>query len=71
MAYHEQGVVGTSANHADLDAVFGIPLFMSLEPGGMILGQHATHPCIAVENVDIIASVQVVNGSFAVDFESI
>jgi hypothetical protein len=28
MAYHEQGVVGTSANNADLDAVLGIPLFI-------------------------------------------
>jgi len=32
--YHEEGVVGTSANNADFDAVLGIPLFMSLVPEG-------------------------------------
>ena len=70
--YHEEGVVGTSANDADLDAVPGIPLFLSLVPeGGGMMVLERTHASIAVKDVDVVAGVQVINSTFTVDFESI
>jgi hypothetical protein len=64
-------MVGTSANNSDLDAVFRIPLFV---PSDLRMKGNArlnTHPSIAIENVDIITSVQVINGTFTIDFESV
>ena len=50
---HEQGMVGTSADDPDLDAVLGIPA------------------CKAVKDIDHVACIEIVNGTFAVDFESV
>ena len=70
-AYHEQGVVGTGANDPDLDAVLGIPLFRTVRAEGYGNVRHETHPGITIENVDIIASVQVIDGTFTIDLKSV
>lgn len=46
---HEESMVGTSADNADLDTVLLIP------------------SCKAVDNIDAIPGVEVVNCTFAID----
>lgn len=50
---HEEGVVGTGADDADLDAVLGVPA-----------GK-------AIKDVDVVARVQVVDRTLAIDFERV
>ncbi len=50
---HEERVVGTAANDADLDAVLGVPA-----------GE-------AVKDVDVVARVEVVDGTLAVDLKRV
>lgn len=50
---HEQAVVGAAGDHADLDAVGGVP------------------PGEAVEHVQLVLGVQVVDGALAVDQEGV
>ena len=37
----------------------------------MAMRERITHPCVAVEDVDIVAGVQVIDGTFTIDFKSV
>ena len=72
MTYHEESVIRPSADDPDLDPVLGVPL---AEPNG-----HETtanrergiaYACIAIEDVDVVAGVEVVNRTLTVDLECV
>jgi hypothetical protein len=69
VTYHEEGVICTRTDDPDLYAVLGIPL----EGNEWICGvdRKRTYAGVAVENIDVIARVEVVDGAFAVNFKSV
>jgi hypothetical protein len=50
---HEEGMIGTGADDANLDAVFGVPSSES------------------IKDVNMVSSVQVIDGTFSVDLEGV
>ena len=70
---HEQGMVGTGADHANLDTVLGIPLGKTRTTSA--LGEDNTsddaHSGITVKDVDEFTGVKIVDGTLAIDFESV
>lgn len=70
---HEEGVVGTCADDPDLDAVLGIPLRKTRTTSA--LGEDNTsdnaHSGITVKDVDEFTGVKIVDGTLAIDFESV
>ena len=69
---HEESVVGSCADHSDLDAVLGIPLENETELSSHIRRNRTkTHAGEAIEDVDEVTGVQVVDCTFAVDFKRV
>jgi hypothetical protein len=67
---HEESVIGAGANHSNFDTVFRVPLPLALED--IQHSQRAkTYPCKAIENVNIVTRVQIIDSTFTIDFESI
>lgn len=69
MTYHKEGMVGTSTDDPDLDTVLGIPLkpvsHMKMQ------SEHRTHASETIKHIDVVARVQIVNGTLAVDLKGV
>lgn len=71
---HEEGVVGTSADDADLDAVLGVPSSESIEDCSEAkseLEAECESKGTKKLTVDVLASVQEVDGALTVDLEGV
>jgi len=70
---HKQGMVSSGTNYSNFNAVFGIPLNKNSQLCGQYVVRTATKtdPCISVKNVNVLACVQVINGTLSVDFEGV
>ena len=63
-------MIGASADHPNFDTVFGIPL-SPLKQTITTLEERETYPGKAIENVHVVARVQIIDGTFAIDFERV
>jgi hypothetical protein len=70
-SYHEERVIGTSADDPDLDPVLGIPLKSKLTPSEQQLRGGYTYTSKPVEHIDVFTSVKIIDGTFTVNFKSI
>lgn len=69
MTYHEEGVICTRTDDPDLYAILGIPL--KGNEGICGVDRRRTYAGVTIENIDVIARVEVVDGAFAVNFKSV
>lgn len=71
---HEESVVGTRSDNSNLDAVFGIPSSETVKdavtnnPSSVI---YVVNGKMRRDSLDVVASVEVIDSTFAVDFESV
>jgi hypothetical protein len=65
-------MIRPGADYADLDTVFGIPLPSDFSQRLPAISQRdETYACKSVENIDVVAGVQIINGAFTINLESI
>ena len=65
-------MVGAGTDYPDLDTVLRVPLEQRADSVRVVLKySRPTYPSETVENIDVLARVQVVNGAFTVNFERV
>jgi hypothetical protein len=71
VTYHEESVIRPGAYDPDLDPVLGVPLAERNGHETAANGNRDAYACIAIEDVDVVAGVEVVNRPLAVDLERV